>query len=256
MTDQEETEIRSDRDIVDTHAMREHGTDEQIAALYAALADAQGEFPQIPRDRQGRTGNQVFKYAPLATVLKAVRPALTKYGLAVVQPFAIGNEFVQVTTVLSHKGGGRISSSSRFRLPGELKDFGSARTYMCRYALNSLLVLDGDADADDLPDPQPIEPSKRQPPPASVTKQAQTQARQSDEAKLRSMVPTREDLEPIREETNALIRAELRRLGLKGPSAADSLFAITGHRTDRLDAEGGEVIAQKWLAALQKQGAA
>jgi hypothetical protein len=166
-----------------------------------------------------------------------------------VQPFAIGSEFCQVTTVLSHKQGGRLESSSRFKLPGELKDFGSARTYMCRYALNSLLVLDGDADADDLPEPQQLKSAaqpepRRQAPPQAVQKAAQQKAREPE--------PTTSAEGPsCSRETTADIMAEGARLKLKGPALADNCKAVLGVTPDRLELAGGEALAQKWLASLR-----
>src|SRR5258706_10071175 len=56
---------------------------EDINELATALAKAQGEYTIAGLNRQ----NPYFKskYADLASVVNAARPALTKYGLSVVQ---------------------------------------------------------------------------------------------------------------------------------------------------------------------------
>ena len=61
---------------------------EQIGELAAALAAAQGEFPDIPKDCTAkvttRTGSGYeFRYADLETIFRIVRPVLAKHGLAI-----------------------------------------------------------------------------------------------------------------------------------------------------------------------------
>ncbi len=120
------------------------------AALYAALAKAQGEFPPIPRDKtvtvrtkDGRS--YTFAYAPLETIFATIRLELSGNGLAVTQTFR-GDDLI---TSLLHSGGGMIESVMRCqRQTGTWQEFGSAITYARRYALVALLGLATEEDDD------------------------------------------------------------------------------------------------------------
>src|SRR5262245_2714291 len=84
------------------------------AALNAALAAAQGEFPPIPKDKtvtvETRTGRSyTFSYATLDAILAACRPALTKHGLALSQQLEYNGQ-AQLRTELRHADGGVIGS--------------------------------------------------------------------------------------------------------------------------------------------------
>jgi hypothetical protein len=119
-------------------------------ALYAALADAQGEFPPIPKDRtvkvQTKTGGSyTFSYAPLDTILEKVRPALAKHGLSLIQTFD-GNT---MTTTLAHSAGGTVQSRFEVRQgTHSWQEFGSAITYARRYAITALLCVASEEDDD------------------------------------------------------------------------------------------------------------
>lgn len=119
------------------------------AALYEALAEAQGEFPPIERTRtvkvQTRTGGSyTFAYAPLDTILKATRPALKKYGLAITQPLEDG----YVVTRLGHKSGAEIVS--RWPVPevGGMQELGSVIQYLRRYQVTAILGVASEEDDD------------------------------------------------------------------------------------------------------------
>lgn len=134
--------------------LAEHGSPEALAKLYAAVAAAAGEFPEIPRSkhvriktRQGYTYE--FAYAPMGEILRRVRPAMAKHGLAVIQPLAMAGSEAVVRTILSHQSGGRLVSTVRFRPGDEIKALGGQITYLRRYALNSILCIEGLEDADD-----------------------------------------------------------------------------------------------------------
>jgi hypothetical protein len=77
-------------------------TSETTAALDAALAAAQGEM----KDPEKTKWNPHFKnnYADVQDGLEAVRPTLSKHGIALTQATSIADGFVLVTTRLSHKG--------------------------------------------------------------------------------------------------------------------------------------------------------
>lgn len=119
-------------------------------ALAAALSKAQGEFPSIPRDKQvtvtsQRTGKSYsFKYAPLDSILNAVRKPLADNGLAISQLLDSGN----LVTTLLHKDGGSLSG--RLPLPDVegIQEFGSAVTYLRRYSIQAILGIAAEEDDD------------------------------------------------------------------------------------------------------------
>lgn len=113
-----------------------------VGELFTALAKAQAEFTEMDRDAQVKFEQRMFKYATLAEVLASVRPALNKYGLALLQPF----DGDKVTTILAF-------GSARFEVDCFLPEWktpqilGSALTYVKRYQVKSILgVNDGEDD--------------------------------------------------------------------------------------------------------------
>lgn len=124
--------------------------------LYGALARAAAEFQ--PLSGQGRSvtittrdgRSYSYDYAPLAALIDATRPALSKYGLAVIQsPTVIGDEepAVDVLTVLAHESGEQLERRLSLPIPVDEQGRYDARgiagimTYARRYAYASLLNL-------------------------------------------------------------------------------------------------------------------
>ena len=129
-----------------------------------------------------------YHYAPLTELVDATQQGLSDNGLSITQPFCLvdwippadpkleiisralhgGNvEIVKtaldllpklpsprperlgkLTTILSHKNGGRIVSAITFRPAEDIKNLGGQTTYFARYAYQRLLGLDGDSDLD------------------------------------------------------------------------------------------------------------
>jgi ERF superfamily len=124
------------------------------AALNAALAEAQGEFPAIPRERKvtvkTRTGGTyTFSYAPLDAILGACRPALSKHGLALSQLLEDVGHGPSIRTELRHADGGMIGSSFPLpRVPESPQELGSMLTYLRRYAIVALLGIATEEDDD------------------------------------------------------------------------------------------------------------
>lgn len=119
------------------------GEPAELANLFLALAEAQGEFLPVTKDSTAKVqmkagGQYTFDYAGLDVVIAATQPALTKYKLALLQmPISSGNELL---TVLAH-GAARVESVSplfKWDLPQE---FGSAITYAKRYARLGILSV-------------------------------------------------------------------------------------------------------------------
>lgn len=106
--------------------------------LATALAKAQGEIEGATKDKT----NPHFKsaYADLASVWDACRKALTKNGLAILQPVSAVGPEVTVTTLLTHSSGqwlsGELTMTATQNTP---QGIGSCITYARRYALASMV---------------------------------------------------------------------------------------------------------------------
>lgn len=129
--------------------------------LYTELALAATEFRPVPKKNQGQAGNKAFKYAGYATIMRCIRPALSAHGIAVIQPLHWRNHMAITTTIIAGHGAS-ISCSFAFKsdftkkqsngVVDDPQEFGRCHTYYRRYQLQAMLGLEGDADADDLPD--------------------------------------------------------------------------------------------------------
>ena len=139
--------------------MQTTGTPEQVAALYAAIAQAQAGFDAIKKTARvsffskKMNAKVEFEYADYDTIRAAIGPALAKHGLSIRQPFETlldGSERVgRITTILSHQDGASEESEVVFRLAEDIKDIGGQTTYIRRYAINCHLALGGQEDAED-----------------------------------------------------------------------------------------------------------
>jgi hypothetical protein len=122
-----------------------------IKELAAALVKAQGEINSAEFDAT----NPAFKsrYATLGSIIKAVRPALAKYGLAVIQPVTTDETHIIVDTILIHESGEILKQSLSLPMAADtsrnfVQQIGSTITYIRRYALASFLGVYADEDDD------------------------------------------------------------------------------------------------------------
>lgn len=110
------------------------------------LLEFQKRITAIPKD----STNPFFKskYFDVNTVIEAIRPILNEVGLVVQQPLGIEEgRNILITNVLD---GDKIVISSTIYLPEQPdpQKLGSIITYFRRYALVSLLLLQGEEDDD------------------------------------------------------------------------------------------------------------
>lgn len=152
-------------------------------SVFRDLADAQAEFAPVVFNRV----NPAFKnrYADLAAILAAVRPALNRHGLFLSQRVTSTGGSVEVETAIMHKSGETISSGI-LSIPVDVRGgnraqaFGSARTYACRYSLSSFLgvAADDDDDGNACAPVAPVAPKAKKPfpKPAPAPKAASTPA--------------------------------------------------------------------------------
>lgn len=121
----------------------------ELNELYSAMAKAQSEMKIAGTDSE----NPYFKsrYADLATLVKATRPALTKFGLCVIQQ-VLPNEDGQMIlhTILGHSSGQYIETRMRILpIKNDIQSFGSYITYLRRYSYASITGCVASGDDDD-----------------------------------------------------------------------------------------------------------
>lgn len=116
------------------------------SGLYSALAAAQAEMGRARKD----STNPHFRssYADLASVMDACMPALTRHGIAVIQPPGEDEMGRYVKTILTHSETGETVEC---RVPlivakNDMQGFGSAVTYARRYGLMSMAGVAPDDD--------------------------------------------------------------------------------------------------------------
>ena len=127
-----------------------------IGDLMLALAKAQGQIGDIPRNRtvtvQPKSGGQAyhFKYATLSAIIDAIKKPLSENGLAYTQIITHDADggFYVLTTTLYHGNQFLSSKVPLIAEGGTNQQFGSALTYMKRYALAALLGIAADEDDD------------------------------------------------------------------------------------------------------------
>lgn len=156
-----------------------YGSPEQLAALYCALAKAQGEFQPIEKNRsvtidikneqRQKIGQYQFRYADLEEITAKTRPALSKHGLATIQPIGPakhGSGIALFTQLIHENGGMLISELSVTTGQRDIKALGAEISYLRRYAKSAMLDIAADDDMDEQnnqqsPDGDEPEPEQR-----------------------------------------------------------------------------------------------
>lgn len=150
----------------------EHGTPEQLAALYGALAAASGGFKPVVKNRDGQYKGARFKYATLEALIEATRPALAAEGVFIAQPpTRVNPESARacVRTIVTHKAGGKWVFLFEFAVTGDIQSYGTQVTYIRRYQYQATTGIDsGEPDADEMGDSQPATPAKNRQPPTQM----------------------------------------------------------------------------------------
>jgi hypothetical protein len=123
-------------------------TSEQINEVAAALAKAQGELKNPAKAAE----NPHFRnrYADLAGGLDAIRPVLSRHGLALTQMTYMDGEMVMLETRLAHASGQWMRATYPVgRFPMKHQEVGSAITYARRYSGFAICGIAGADDDDD-----------------------------------------------------------------------------------------------------------
>ena len=127
---------------------------ESIALLASALAKAHADFVGIKRDKTVRVatkagGFYTFSYAPLDSIMAAIRPALSQHELVLVQSAERADHGDVLRTTLLHGSGEWIANDTRIiGGGGGPQEYGSALTYASRYGISRLLCLASEEDDD------------------------------------------------------------------------------------------------------------
>lgn len=130
--------------------------------LYAALAAAQAEYPEVPKRRtakvktktpDGRWVEYSYKYADLSDILSALRPVLAKHGLSILpRTDALDNGKVRLTGILAHASGQVVEAHMDLAMfPAEgkaVQTWGGNLTYARRYTLSALAGIASEDDDD------------------------------------------------------------------------------------------------------------
>ncbi len=188
--------------------------------VFAALAAAQGKFPAIAKthtatvssEKDGKWTKYSYNYADLSDIMSAIRPVLAECSLAVTQPIELReNGTLILRTSILHSDGSAIHSMLPLPAPtGKPQAFGSALTYMRRYALSSLLGIASEEDDDGSAAEQPghVEHAPRQtrqpqkpapaPQPPARTASPQDEVERALGAKVTPINRATEDTDPWR----------------------------------------------------------
>jgi len=121
---------------------------DSIQHVAAALVKFQAEVVDPAKD--GNNPHFKSKFVELNDLLAAVRPILTKHGLAIMQEPAGNGADITITTILLHESGEWIELEP-LMLKAQKTDpqgAGSAITYGRRYALSAVLGVAWDDDDD------------------------------------------------------------------------------------------------------------
>ena len=111
---------------------------------------------KAPKDKENKFGG--YKYRTCEGILEAAKPLLTKYELLLVVSDEIveiaGRVYVKATATLIDSSGETVNSVAYAREPESKKGMddsqltGSTSSYARKYALNGLLAIDDNKDAD------------------------------------------------------------------------------------------------------------
>jgi len=123
---------------------------EEIKDLAKAMAAAQSELENPPKEKTAKAGSYSYKYADIADVLNAARPVLTKHGLAVFQTTSVRESGLVLLTRIVHTSGQWVEGEYPVASAREMKhqDIGAAMTYARRYALTAMIGVAAEEDTD------------------------------------------------------------------------------------------------------------
>jgi len=163
---------------------------ESIKNLAEAQVKVQKEIKDIGKDSEGYG----YKYTSYDTLVKYLRPLLTKYGLSFVQ-MPVGNDGeIGVQTIYMHTSGEWITSVVKSPIVDSkqmniYQSVGAAITYFRRYSLSAFVGIASDEDNDVATIKVEEKPVPKPAPAKKPTKKVNTNpVSQTDEVILRGML--------------------------------------------------------------------
>ena len=158
-------------------------TSETIKTIAAALAKAQGLYPDIPKDKtvvvKGKTKagapyEYSYKYAELSSILKATRKPLTDNELSIAQSIAKDGDQVLCVTKLFHSSGEWYETTYPvIYSEDDMQGVAGGFTFARRYGVTALLGVAAEEDTDGNGANREKEAAKKKPDPAPKAPPAQ-----------------------------------------------------------------------------------
>jgi hypothetical protein len=192
-----------------------------MKAISQALVKAQAAMNHAAKDAK----NPHFKsaYSSLASVIDAVRPALSSNGLAFVQKLHSADGGISVETVLIHESGEELSCGILF-IPATKQDaqgFGSAISYGKRYSLQAALgIASEDDDGQAMTSQVKQTYQKPTPPPVKDIADIYTEISQATSIDALKVIANQYSRHEAIEQIKSALTA--RKLNLQKPSIEDS----------------------------------
>lgn len=150
--------------------------------FHHAFSEMQGEFPVIPKTKvvKDNGGNQVYRYAALEDIVKAVQPVLRKYRFAYSWSEQLTDKEGYKRIICKISGYGHSESAhvdipimGATKMTNSAQQAGSSSTYGKRYSLVGILGImtddDDDARGSSEPLPRRSEPEPRRAAPERPT---------------------------------------------------------------------------------------
>ena len=120
-------------------------TSEQINEIAKALSEFQSNLPKIEKDANVNLGSYSFSYAPLETIIQAIKPLLKQTGLSFLH---IMNDSI-LECIILHSSGQCINTGGiAIKMSNKMQDMGSSMTYARRYTLCAALGIVAEDDDD------------------------------------------------------------------------------------------------------------
>ncbi len=173
--------------------------DTTVLSKWQKLLKIQGEVPTLKKDnkakiqgqsKKGQSFEYSYNYNDINSILKAVKPILTKYGVVLIQPVKIENDKLTVSSILIDADTGEEISESSITNPNihDPKELGSAITYFRRYTIQPLLALNAEDNEEHLPNRKNSQQYNQQEAPKLPTQEAPKVATEEQKAKIISII--------------------------------------------------------------------
>ena len=120
-------------------------TSEQINEIAKALSEFQSNLPKIEKDANVNLGSYSFSYAPLETIIQAIKPLLKQTGLSFLH---VMNDSI-LECIILHSSGQCINTGGiAIKMSNKMQEMGSSITYAKRYTLCAALGIVAEDDDD------------------------------------------------------------------------------------------------------------